>query len=56
MTITLFSEPVMGNYAKSEVVPAGPGGGKLYVPEPFNLTLDATAMPMPIKRSPASDQ
>jgi Uma2 family endonuclease len=55
MTITLFSEPVMGNYAKSEVVPAGPGGGKLYVPEPFNLTLDATAMPMPIKRSPASD-
>ena len=34
MTITLFSEPVKGDYAKSDVVPAGPGGGKLYVPDP----------------------
>jgi Uma2 family endonuclease len=46
-TITLFSEPSEGGYAKAEAVPAGPDGGKLWVPDPFSITLDAATLPLP---------
>lgn len=54
MAVTLFSKPTGGDYARCEAVRAGPGGGKLHLPEPFKLLLDAAAMPMPIELPPAS--
>jgi Uma2 family endonuclease len=42
MTLTLFSEPSDKGYAKTDVVQIG---GKLYIPEPFDLTLDTTTLP-----------
>jgi hypothetical protein len=50
MTITLFSEPGKDGYGKTESVPAGrmeesPDGGKLRVPEPFGITIDASTAP-----------
>jgi hypothetical protein len=54
MTITLFSQPDSNGYAMADVVPAGPGGGKLHIPAPFDVTLDAAAMPMPIPSGTAT--
>jgi hypothetical protein len=45
-TISLFSKPGKDGYAKRDAVPAGPGGGKLRVPKPFGITLDAASLPM----------
>jgi hypothetical protein len=45
MTITLFSEPGEDGYGKTESVPTGPSGGKLRVPEPFGITIDASTVP-----------
>lgn len=42
--ITLFSEPGKDGYAKADSVPFG---GKLYLPEPFDLTLDTGTLPLP---------
>jgi Uma2 family endonuclease len=45
VTVALFSEPGKDGYGKAESVPAGPGGGKLLVPEPFGITIDASTLP-----------
>jgi Uma2 family endonuclease len=45
LTVTLFSEPGDNGYGLAESVPAGPGGGQLVIPAPFNLTLDAATLP-----------
>jgi Uma2 family endonuclease len=45
MTVTLFSEPGKDGYGKAVSVPAGPGGGKLVLPEPFGITIDASTLP-----------
>lgn len=45
MTISLMSEPGEQGYRKAETVHAGPGGGKLHVPEPFGITIDAATLP-----------
>jgi Uma2 family endonuclease len=45
MTVTLLSEPGKDGYGKAESVPAGPGGGKLAVPEPFGITSDVSTVP-----------
>jgi Uma2 family endonuclease len=42
--ITLFSEPGADGYAKADSVPFG---DKLYLPEPFDLTLDTGTLPLP---------
>jgi Putative restriction endonuclease len=47
VSVTLLSVPGENGYTKAETVPAGPGGGKLYLPEPFAITLDTSALPMP---------
>lgn len=47
MTISLMSEPGEQGYRKVETVHAGPDGGKLYVPEPFGITIDAATVPEP---------
>ena len=47
MTISLMSEPGEQGYRKAETVHAGPGGGKLRVPEPFGVTVDAATLPEP---------
>jgi Uma2 family endonuclease len=47
VSLTLFSSPDVDGYAATETVSAGPGGGKLHIPAPFELTLDASTMPMP---------
>jgi Uma2 family endonuclease len=47
ITVTLFLEPKKDGYERSEAVAAGPGGGKLRVPKPFGITLDAASMPVP---------
>jgi hypothetical protein len=47
MTISLVSEPGEQGYRKVETVHAGPGGGKLRVPEPFGITIDAGTLPEP---------
>jgi Uma2 family endonuclease len=44
-TITLFSEPGKDGYGKAASVPAGAGGGKLVVPEPFEITIDTSTVP-----------
>jgi Uma2 family endonuclease len=45
MTITLMSEPWKSGYSRIETVQAGPNGGKLRIPEPFGITIDASTMP-----------
>lgn len=47
VTVSLLSEPGPDGYQQQESVPAGPGGGKLNIPEPFGIVLDLTTMPMP---------
>jgi Uma2 family endonuclease len=47
MTISLMSEPGEQGYRKAETVHAGPDGGKLHVPEPFGITIDAATVPEP---------
>jgi hypothetical protein len=47
VSITLFSGPGTNGYAEADTVTAGPGGGKLRIPVPFEITLDTTTMPMP---------
>jgi Uma2 family endonuclease len=45
LTITLFAEPGKDGYGKAERVTGEPGGGKLAVPEPFGVTIDASTLP-----------
>lgn len=45
MTITLMSEPGEHGYRRAETVHAGLNGGKLRVPEPFGITIDASTAP-----------
>jgi len=45
MTISLMSEPGEQGYRKAETVHAGRDGGKLHVPEPFGITIDAATVP-----------
>jgi hypothetical protein len=45
MTISLMSEPGEQGYRKVETGHAGPGGGKLRVPEPFAIMIDAGTLP-----------
>lgn len=47
VSVTVLSVPGENGYKKTETVPAGPGGGKLYIPEPFGITLDTSTLPMP---------
>ena len=47
VSVTPLSVPGENGYAKAETVPAGPGGGKLHIPEPFEVTLDTSTLPMP---------
>jgi Uma2 family endonuclease len=44
-TITLMSEPSEQGYRRTETVHAGPNGGKLAVPAPFGITIDASTLP-----------
>jgi hypothetical protein len=44
--VNLLSDPGPDGYQHRQVVPAGPGGGKLVIPEPFGLALDLTTLPM----------
>ena len=44
VTVTLFTEPREKGYAKAESVAVG---GKLRIPEPFGITLDTSALPLP---------
>jgi Uma2 family endonuclease len=45
MTITLMSEPGEQGYRRIETVHAGPDGGTLVVPAPFDITIDASTLP-----------
>lgn len=45
--VTVFSGPGGDGYAKTETMRAGPGGGRLVIPAPVNVTLDTTTMPVP---------
>jgi hypothetical protein len=45
MTITLMSGPGDQGYVRIETVTAGPAGGKLTLPAPFGITLDASTVP-----------
>jgi Uma2 family endonuclease len=47
MTISLMSEPGDQGYRKVQTVHAGPDGGKLHVPEPFAIAIDAATVPAP---------
>jgi hypothetical protein len=47
VSITLFSGPGADGYASTETVTAGPGGGRLHIPAPFEITLGTSTMPMP---------
>jgi Uma2 family endonuclease len=44
-TATLYSQPTDRDYTAFETVPTGPGGGKLHIPEPVDLTVDLSALP-----------
>jgi Uma2 family endonuclease len=52
--ITLFSAPGQDGYANTDAIPAGPGGGKLNIPAPFGMTLDAATMPIPMPAGEAT--
>jgi Uma2 family endonuclease len=45
MSLTLMSEPGENGYVRAVRVAAGPGGGKLDIPAPFKITLDASKLP-----------
>jgi Uma2 family endonuclease len=45
--VTLFSEPDDRDYAGIDTAAFGPGSGKLDIPEPFGITLDLSALPVP---------
>jgi len=45
MSLTLMSEPSESGYVRAERVTAGPGGGKLDIPAPFGMTIDASKLP-----------
>jgi Uma2 family endonuclease len=44
VTVSLFSIPGPGGYTEVHAVPVG---GKLSIPEPFDITLDTTTLPVP---------
>jgi Uma2 family endonuclease len=45
MTITLMSDPGEKGYRRIETVHAGPNGGRLVVPTPFEIAIDASTLP-----------
>jgi Uma2 family endonuclease len=45
VTITLMSQPDEQGYVRTETVHAGPNGGKLTLPLPFGITIDASTLP-----------
>lgn len=45
MSVTLMSEPREDGYVRAMRVTAGPGGGKLDIPAPFEITIDAAKLP-----------
>ena len=45
MSLTLMSQPSENGYVRAERVTAGPGGGKLDIPAPFEITIDAATLP-----------
>ena len=45
-TVTVFSEPGPDGYQHQDAGQAGPGGGKLTIPEPFGVVLDLSSLPM----------
>ena len=45
MTITLMPEPGEQGYRRIETVHAGPHGGNLIMPAPFEITIDASTVP-----------
>jgi Uma2 family endonuclease len=47
VTVTLLSKPDPDGYQRLEAIPAGPGGGKLTIPEPFGIILDLSTVPVP---------
>ena len=51
MSLTLMSEPGENGYVRAERVAAGPDGGKLDIPAPFGITLDAATLPQ-LRRLP----
>jgi Uma2 family endonuclease len=55
VTITVLSEPGPDGYQQREAVPAGPGSGKVTVPEPFGIVLDLATLPVPRSHQPAED-
>jgi Uma2 family endonuclease len=54
-TITLMSEPGDQGYRRVETVHAGPGGGKLSIPHPIEITIDASTLPKfrPVSAKPS---
>jgi hypothetical protein len=47
VTVTVLSDPGPDGYEQQETVPAGPGGGKLALPDPLGIVLDLTTLPLP---------
>jgi Uma2 family endonuclease len=45
--VSLFSEPGERDYRGVQAVDFGPGGGKLDLPQPFDVTLDLAVLPPP---------
>ena len=45
LSLTLMSEPGESGYVRAVRVTTGPGGGKLDIPAPFEITLDAAKLP-----------
>jgi Uma2 family endonuclease len=46
VTVTVLSKPGPDGYQDHDSAAAGPGGGKLTIPEPFGIILDLTTMPV----------
>jgi hypothetical protein len=47
VSVTLLSGPGAHGYGTTETIPAGPGGGKLHIPAPFDITVDTSTTPTP---------
>jgi hypothetical protein len=47
VTVTVLSGPGPDGYEHQETVPAGPGGGKLALPDPLGIVLDLSTLPVP---------
>jgi hypothetical protein len=45
MSLTLMSEPSEKGYVRAVRVTAGPGGGKIDIPAPIGMTIDASKLP-----------